>query len=188
MVSGALMRGYVYNLPPNFYDAGPVGCGSDCDGNFQSQNPTVIPYENWNGLEGEYATGNAPYSKGYVELNEHTTSGWRVAFGETYHGNNNPELGTAFFIAHASISKDIDPNTSLAVTIDNVFNNVNFPYLEYGLDGISAPNQPNARGFQYAGQNPCYCWGKAYTNITQANGIGPRIIRVSFHKEYGRPH
>ncbi|MGI8737861.1 MAG: hypothetical protein DLM53_00305 [Candidatus Eremiobacter antarcticus] len=160
-LSSALMRAYTYNLPPGFYDL-PGGAKF-------AVNQTVLPNQNFT-IGGTYSAGNAPYSTGNAEINYRTRNEWFFAFGETYHGPNNPEQLPAFFVARAAASKKYNSTTTMQLTVDNLFNTNSFPYEYLGF-GVAIPV---VQGAQYA-------------QPAAANGIGGRIIRFSIHKDTGRP-
>jgi len=109
-LAGALQRGYVYNLPPNFYCSVP---GPHCQYN---QNLNIIANENLNG-EGIgtvsyspfFGFGSTigslntriPYAQGNVAVSYTFKNRAFAMLGTTYYGNNNslnePPFGYGYF-------------------------------------------------------------------------------------------
>lgn len=121
-ISGALQKGYYYNLPPYFYCSLPgPGCSLD-------QNLNVISGQNTNGLPvGFYSisyNGNMriPYAQGNAELNYTSRNGMYVAFGDTYYGKNNSLNRPPFGIAYATVRVPVGQRFDLQLSGDNIFN------------------------------------------------------------------
>jgi hypothetical protein len=134
-ISGALNRGYYYDLPPYFYCSlganqpaaatrGTPGC---IPANYD-QNLNVIAGQNTNGVPvgffGVSYNGNMriPYSQGNAEISYRTASQIYGAFGETYYGNNNSLNRPAFFIGYATLRVPVSKSLALQVSGDNIFN------------------------------------------------------------------
>ena len=120
-LSGALERGYYYNLPPYFYCSLPgPGCPMD-------QNLNVIAGQNTNGvgvgIGGQSYNGNMriPYSQGNAEFSYRFANGALAAFGDTYYGNNNSLNRPAFGIAYATLRYPVSKTLSLQLSGDNLF-------------------------------------------------------------------
>jgi outer membrane receptor protein involved in Fe transport len=129
-LSGALQRGYVYNLPPFFYcsNAGP-GC---------------TPYQNLNIIDGENLNGEGigeifpsaasfsstvgalntriPYAQGNVAVSYAFKDGIYALVGETYYGHNNQLNEPPFGIGYATIRVPVTSTVSFQVSGDNIFN------------------------------------------------------------------
>lgn len=123
-LSGALQKGYYYNLPPFFYCSVPgPGCTPD-------QNLNIIAGQNTNGVgifipgKGFSYNGNMriPYSQGNAELYYSFRNGMYASFGETYYGNNNSLNEPAFRIAYATLRYPINEHMALQLSGDNIFN------------------------------------------------------------------
>jgi outer membrane receptor protein involved in Fe transport len=121
-LSGALQKGYYYNLPPYFYCSLPgPGCTLD-------QNLNVISGQNTNGLPvGFYSisyNGNMriPYAQANAELNYTSRNGMYLAIGDTYYGKNNSLNRPPFGIAYATVRVPLGQRFALQVSGDNIFN------------------------------------------------------------------
>ncbi|MBV9271487.1 MAG: TonB-dependent receptor [Candidatus Eremiobacteraeota bacterium] len=122
--SGALQKGYYYNLPPYFYCSIPgPGCTMD-------QNLNIISGQNTNGV-GIYIPGKGfsyngnmriPYSQANAELFYTGRNGMYASFGETYYGNNNALNEPAFRIAYATVRVPLEQHLALQLSGDNIFN------------------------------------------------------------------
>jgi outer membrane receptor protein involved in Fe transport len=129
-LSGALQRGYVYNLPPFFYcsNAGP-GCTP-------YQNLNIIANQNLNG-EGvgtAYPSGASfsstvgslntriPYAQGNIAVWYTLNDGIYALIGETYYGHNNQLNEPAFGIGYATLRVPLTPTIAFQVSGDNIFN------------------------------------------------------------------
>jgi outer membrane receptor protein involved in Fe transport len=120
-LSGALQRGYYYNLPPYFYCSNPgPGCPMD-------QNLNVIAGQNTNGvgvgIDGQSYNGNMriPYSQANAEISYRFLNGAYAAFGDTYYGNNNSLNEPAFGIAYATLRYPVSKTLALQLSGDNLF-------------------------------------------------------------------
>ncbi|HEV2262059.1 MAG TPA: TonB-dependent receptor [Candidatus Rubrimentiphilum sp.] len=121
-LSGALEKGYYYNLPPYFYCSIPgPGCTPD-------QNLNVIAGQNTNGIPvGFYQisyNGNMriPYSQANAELSYTFKNGAYVSLGDTYYGKNNSLNEPPFGIGYATVRYPIAPKLTLQLSGDNIFN------------------------------------------------------------------
>ncbi len=163
-VSGAVMRGYYYNLPPGFYCSVPT---TACINNrtLWDQNLNVIAGQNTNGItDGFYAisyNGNMriPYSQGNAEFSYSFPNRAYVSFGETYYGNNNSLNQPAFVIGYATVRYPITKMLALQVSGDNIFNK--YPGILPTL-GAGVPI-PLANG---------------WTGATTGNVLGPATWRL----------
>jgi len=120
-ISGALQRGYYYNLPQYFYCSIPgPGCTPD-------QNLNVIAGQNTNGvgvgIGGQSYNGNMriPYSQANAEISYRFVNGAYAAFGDTYYGNNNSLNEPGFGIAYATLRYPIGQTLALQLSGDNLF-------------------------------------------------------------------
>jgi outer membrane receptor protein involved in Fe transport len=153
--SGALQKGYYYNLPPDFYCSVPgPGCTMD-------QNLNIIAGQNTNGVgifipgKGFSYNGNMriPYSQGNAELYYTFHNGLYASFGETYYGNNNSLGERAFHIGYATLRYPINEHIALQLSGDNIFNAYSGIMPIYGggipiplADGSSAATIGNVLG------------------------------------------
>lgn len=165
LISGALLRGYPYNLPPYFYCSVPgPGCKADV-------NLGIVEGKNFygNGI-GTGANGlsntNVPYSQGFGELTYRTREGWYGNVNLTYYGPNNSLFVPAFVSLGATLRAPIKDGLTFQVTGDNLTNkyaNV-WPSYGTGLPVVLANGQLAA---------------------TQANTLYPRTIRFLLTKSIG---
>lgn len=123
-ISGAIQKGYYYNLPPYFYCSLP---GPGCT---QDQNLNVISGQNTNGV-GIYTPGfnfsyngnmRIPYSQGNAEFSYTFKNGAYASFGDTYYGFNNSLNRPAFGIAYATLRYPLGDHLSLQLSGDNILN------------------------------------------------------------------
>jgi outer membrane receptor protein involved in Fe transport len=135
-LSGALNKGYYYNLPANFYcSAGaaqpsknpgviPDGC---IPANYD-QNLNIIPGQNTNGIPvgfyGNNYGGNMriPYSQANAELNYTFPSQIYVSLGDTYYGKNNSLNRPPFGIGYATLRVPVSKALAFQISGDNIFN------------------------------------------------------------------
>lgn len=152
-LSGALQKGYYYNLPPDFYCSVP---GPACT---PDQNLNIISGENTNGIPvGFYNVsynGNMriPYSQGNAEVSYRFKNSAYVAFGETYYGTNNSLNEPPFGIAYATLRYPLNGHMSLQLSGDNLFNAYPAILPLYGggvpiplADGTTAATNGNVLG------------------------------------------
>lgn len=130
-LSGAIMRGYYYDLPVGFYCSTPTKA---CINNpaLYNQNVNIIAGQNTNGITvGNYPldaminyNGNMriPYSQGNAEFFYTFPNRAYVSFGDTYYGNNNSLNRPAFGIAYATIRYPIARHLALQISGDNILN------------------------------------------------------------------
>ncbi len=121
-ISGALQKGYYYNLPPYFYCSIP---GPGCT---QDQNLNIISGQNTNGIPvGFYNVsfnGNMriPYSQANAEISYRSANGAFASLGDTYYGKNNSLNRPPFGVAYATLRYPIAKTLSLQLSGDNIFN------------------------------------------------------------------
>ena len=121
-LSGALQKGYYYNLPPYFYCSVP---GPNCT---PDQNLNIISGENTNGVGigvgGLSYNGNMriPYSQGNAEFSYTFPNGAYASLGETYYGTNNSLNEPPFGIGYATVRYPISPLLQIQISGDNIFN------------------------------------------------------------------
>ena len=124
VASGALQRGYVYNLPPNFY----CGFPGPCTPSTYNQNQNIIANENLNGTGIGFGSTvgslntRIPYAQGNVELSYTFKNNAYASFGETYYGNNNSLNEPPFGIAYLTLRQPFGDNFAFQVSGDNIFN------------------------------------------------------------------
>ncbi|MEO6913095.1 MAG: TonB-dependent receptor [Candidatus Baltobacteraceae bacterium] len=123
-ISGALQKGYYYNLPPYFYCSIP---GPGCT---QDQNLNIISGQNTNGV-GIFTPGfnfsyngnmRIPYSQGNAEFSYTFKSGAYASIGDTYYGFNNSLNRPAFGIAFATLRFPLSDHLTLQLSGDNILN------------------------------------------------------------------
>lgn len=123
-VSGAIQKGYYYNLPPYFYCSLP---GPGCT---QDQNVNIIAGQNTNGV-GIYTPGygfsyngnmRIPYSQGNAEFSYTFKNGAYASLGDTYYGFNNSLNRPAFGIAYATLRYPLSDRLALQLSGDNILN------------------------------------------------------------------
>ncbi|HLI96190.1 MAG TPA: TonB-dependent receptor [Candidatus Baltobacteraceae bacterium] len=126
--SGALQKGYYYDLPPNFYcSAGALQPGGCIPANYD-QNLNIISGQNTNGIPvGFYSinyNGNMriPFAQGNAELNYTFPNQIYVALGETYYGKNNSLNEPPFGIGYATLRFPVNRTIALQISGDNIFN------------------------------------------------------------------
>ncbi|MEO6912757.1 MAG: TonB-dependent receptor [Candidatus Baltobacteraceae bacterium] len=165
VVQGALQKAYPFNLGPCFYSNDPTNCS------LRNTNLGVVPNINYTGGgEADSTNGvsnqNIPYSQGYAELHYNMPNQGYASFGETYYGNNNSLYVKAFFVANATVRYPLANQTSVQVSVDNIFNSNSalFPLQNAGIQ------IPLANG---------------NVGLTQANTFGPRTVRFVFTKDFG---
>ena len=124
LVSGAIQKGYYYNLPPYFYCSIP---GPGCT---QNQNVNIIAGQNTNG-DGIFIPGlgfsyngnmRIPYSQGNAQLSYSFRNGAYALLGDTYYGNNNSLSRPAFGIGYLTLRYPLSNRLSLQLSGDNIFN------------------------------------------------------------------
>lgn len=127
-LSGALNRGYYYNLPPNFYCSFVPTASNPCIPANYDQNLNVISGQNTNGIPvGFYSisyNGNMriPYSQGNLEVNYTFPNQTYVSFGETFYGKNNSLNEPPFGIGYATLRVPISKTLAFQISGDNIFN------------------------------------------------------------------
>ncbi|MBV8374348.1 MAG: TonB-dependent receptor, partial [Candidatus Eremiobacteraeota bacterium] len=130
-LSGALQRGYVYNLPPYFYCSNP---GPKCQYN---QNLNIIGNQNLNGegigsvsFSPFFGFGSTigslntriPYAQGNAAVSYAFRNGAYALFGMTYYGNNNSLGEPPFGIGYVTLRYPFTPTVSFQVSGNNIFN------------------------------------------------------------------
>lgn len=178
-VSGALQRGYYYNLPPNFYCSEELKSqGVPCP----NQNLNIIAGQNTNGVSvGSYPLSGAisyngnmriPYFQAYGEASYTFKGGLYASFGETVFGHNNSLNEPAVAIANATVRLPVNKHISFQISGDNIFNA--YP----GLLPIYGGGVP----ISLAGPAPCFCAASTLpaSAATTGNVLGPATWRFSF--------
>lgn len=162
-ISGAVQKGYYYNLPPSFYCSIP---GPGCT---QDQNLNIISGENTNGV-GIYTPGynfsyngnmRIPYSQGNAEFSYTFKNGAYASIGDTYYGFNNSLNRPAFGIAYATLRVPLSDHLTLQLSGDNILNAYPGILPLYG-EGVPIP--------LVGGQ----------TAATAGNVLGPATYRLVF--------
>lgn len=130
-LSGALLRGYVYNLPPYFYCSTP---GPRCQYN---QNLNIIANQNLNGegigtvaFSPFFGFGSTigslntriPYAQGNAALSYTFKNGAFVMLGTTYYGNNNSLNEPPFGYGYATVRYPFSRMLALQISGNNIFN------------------------------------------------------------------
>jgi outer membrane receptor protein involved in Fe transport len=170
-IQGALQRAFAYNLPPNFYCSAPSPTpGTPC---VKNTNLAIIAGQNFSGggIGGGFngfGNQNIPYSQGYGELSYRLPNGAYALVGETYFGPNNSLNRPAFGVLNASISYPIVNDLSLQISGDNLTNQYPDLFPNYG-GGLFIP------------------LATGQLAATQANVLGPRLIRFTLTKQLGTP-
>ncbi len=173
-LSGAMQRGYAYNLPTCFYAINKSA--PNCASLYQT-NLAIIPGQNFTGYaygppsKGQYAglgyngfsNQNIPYLQGNVEVNFHAKNGLYAAFGETLYGKNNSLNEPPFGVAYASVRYPVSKTIALQVSGDNIFN---------AYSGL----------FPLQGQGVAIPLANGTMGATQANVLGPATYRFVLTK------
>ena len=119
--SGSLQRGYVYNLPPNFYCTNPQ---QTC----QNQNLNIVSNENLNGTGIGFGSTigslntRIPYAQANLELSYTFKNNAYAMIGETYYGNNNSLNEPPFGLVYATVRQPFGDNFAFQVSGDNMTN------------------------------------------------------------------
>ena len=154
-LSGALLRGYAYNVPASIYQYNAAGVATTNQGVVAGQNfgPTSLLSSGGSAI---------PYATGYAEANFRSVEGWYGNIGMIYFGNNNTFNQRAFEVVRSTIRVPIlgISHTYFQFSVDNVFN-TNPLIFDVNSAGIAA----TAVGGQYV--------------ATSLKGYGPR----NFHME-----
>lgn len=156
--SGALLRGYAYNVPTSAYQFNAAGLATT--------NPGLIPGANFGPTSVLSSGGSAiPYATGYAEVNYHARAGYYANVGMIYFGNNNTFNEPAFEIVRATLRAPIGgiSHTYFQISIDNVLN-TNSQLFDINGSGVAAVAVAN----QYT--------------TTQLKGYGPRNFHMSLVK------
>ncbi|HET9095330.1 MAG TPA: TonB-dependent receptor [Candidatus Baltobacteraceae bacterium] len=127
-LSGALNRGYYYNLPPYFYCSLGASQPGGCIPANYDQNLNVLSGQNTNGIPvgfyGVSYNGNMriPYSQANAEISYRFPSDIFLALGETLYGKNNSLNEPPFGIGYATVRVPISRTLAFQVSGDNIFN------------------------------------------------------------------
>jgi hypothetical protein len=136
--SGALIKAYPYNLPPNLYISGTTQFAT---------NLGVLPNINFQGgATGGGANGvsnqSIPYSSAFAEVRYRASPQSLASFGATYYGPNNSFNRDAFALFNATARFRIfDKFTTFQISGDNLFNfGQGQPYvLDFSLGSRGEP-------------------------------------------------
>ncbi|HEY8298289.1 MAG TPA: TonB-dependent receptor [Candidatus Baltobacteraceae bacterium] len=169
-LQGALQKAYAYNLPPYFYCSTP---GPGCTAN---TNLAIVAGQNFNGggisgsglSVGGFSNQNVPYAQGYGELSYRLANGAYAIVGETYFGKNNALNRAPFGVLSASVSYPLNDGLSLQLSGDNLTNQYPAVFPNFG-GGLAIP------------------LANGQAAATQANVLGPQILRVTLTKVLGKP-
>lgn len=143
--SGALIRAYPYNLPPNLYISGTT--------NFTT-NLGVLPNINFQGgATGGGANGvsnqSIPYSSGFGEIRYRPTPQSLLSLGTTLYGPNNSFNRDSFMLFNGTARfRVFDKFTTFQISGDNLFNfGQGQPYiLDFSLgtrgEPLAGPTRP----------------------------------------------
>jgi outer membrane receptor protein involved in Fe transport len=127
-LSGALNRGYYYDLPQYFYCSLGANQPGGCVPANYDQNLNVISGQNTNGvgvgIGGLSYNGNMriPYAQGNAEISYRFPSQMYLALGETFYGKNNSLNEPPFGIGYATVRVPISRSLAFQVSGDNIFN------------------------------------------------------------------
>jgi outer membrane receptor protein involved in Fe transport len=181
---GALIRGYPYDVSPCTYSKTALASGTGVNCSIANTNLGIVSGANFYGSGTSGTNGNSangagsnfnsvnnhaiPYAQGYGEIHYRTAKGGLVEIGLQYLGNNNSYNVPAFFIGNASVRFPFPNQYSFQVSADNLFNAYSGSTIsEDGGVGVPLVN----------GQ----------TGLTNANTVGPRLIRFIVEKKFGGP-
>jgi len=138
--SGALLRGYPFNISPCFYYTAP---NATCTGTIGTNNPVptvnfgIIAGQNFGSLgsvgnpgavaapaPGGLNGGGFPYSQGYAEMHWRSVKGGFLQFAANYYGLQNNYGVPAFLRYDANAASPLfgDPNTKLVMNLFNLGN------------------------------------------------------------------
>jgi hypothetical protein len=175
LAQGALLRAYPYDISPCFYSTTVVNGVLDCSQ--KNINLSLVPdvnfYSGYN-VPGKSSYLNAvspnsiPYAQAYAELHYRFARGEYLSFGEQLYGNNNSLNLPAFWVANATLRTPLsgDGKTTLQCSADNLFNIYSSSYIT-----------------TWAGAGVPLVNGKL--GLTDANTIGPRLIRLTLTRTFG---
>ncbi len=127
-ISGALNRGYYYNLPPNFYCSFVPTASQPCIPANYDQNLNVISGQNTNGIPvgfyGVSYNGNMriPYAQANAEINYTFPNQVYASIGETFYGKNNSLNEPPFSIGYATLRVPVSRTLAFQISGDNIFN------------------------------------------------------------------
>jgi len=128
-LSGALSRGYAYNIGPSIYCAFHITASTPCVRSTYDANLGIVSGNNFTGgalstfgnLNG-FSNQSIPYLQSNGEVNYTATNGAYAAFGDTVYGKNNSLNRPPFSIAYVTVRYPVAPTLSLQVSGDNIFN------------------------------------------------------------------
>lgn len=126
-LSGALNRGYYYDLPSDFYCSLGANQPGGCIPANYDQNLNIISGQNTNGIPvGFYQisyNGNMriPYAQANAELNYRFPSRMFVSIGETFYGKNNSLNEPPFGIGYATLRVPVSKTLAFQISGDNIF-------------------------------------------------------------------
>ncbi len=128
-LSGALSRGYAYNIGPSIYCAFKITAMTPCIRSTYDSNLGILTGNNFTGgalstsanLNG-FSNQSIPYLQANGEINYTGANGAYAAFGDTVYGKNNSLNRPPFSIAYVTVRYPVAPTISLQVSGDNVFN------------------------------------------------------------------
>lgn len=114
----SLMRGFVLNLPPGFYNSGGV-CNLSTGVNCASYAASVVPGINFNA---SFTGATVPYAQGFALFGYR----WRpyrfVSVDMHYFGNNNGYYAPAFDVFDMNGGIDLNQNLAIQATFRNITN------------------------------------------------------------------
>ncbi len=166
VVEGSLQRGYVYNLPPNFYCSAPNTVATPCIPANYNQNLNIVANENLNGEGVGFSSTigslntRLPYFQGNAQASYTFRNGAYVLFGDTLYGKNNSLNEPPFGLAYASLRYPVAPNLAFQISGDNIFNAYRGLIPVFG-GGVAIP------------------LANGQTAATTANVLGPATYRFS---------
>lgn len=174
VLSGALQKGYAYNLPANFYCSNPGVIPAGATSCKQDTNLGIIEGQNFTGggISGSGLTPNGlsnqnvPYAQGFGELDYRTRNGWYGNVNATYYGKNNSLNVQPFVIIGATLRVPLIQNMSFQISGDNLSNQYSSFWPSFG-SGIPIPLADG----RFA--------------ATQANVYPPRTFRFLLTKTFG---
>ena len=176
-LSGALQRGFAYNLPPCFYSSTVSNCA------IFNTNLAIVPGQNSSGnalsstagVINGFSNQSIPYFSANGELSYRFNNGIYASFGGTLYGKNNSLYEKPFSIAYASLRVPVADSLAIQISGDNIFNTL--PGL-FPIQGGGVPIPLAAVPTGSPAGTPAF--GASFGNV-----LGPATWRFVLTKRFG---